>query len=114
MSHGVAAAYDPSSFQNTRITYHRYPTTAKVPPTEDDIKGFITIVKKCLATSAEGGFTDTEICVHCHYGFNRSGFMLCCWLVEMEGYSVHEALEAFKFARPSGIRHIRTPPPQHD
>ena len=107
MSHGVAAAYDPLSFQNTRINYHRYPTTAKVPPMEEDIRGFIAIVKDCLEMSIAEGYTDTEICVHCHYGFNRSGFVICCWLVEMEGYTVHEALEAFKFARPNGIRHIR-------
>lgn len=33
--------------------------------------------------------------------------MICCWLIEEEGYSVEEALEAFKIARPNGIRHDR-------
>ena len=50
---------------------------------------------------------DAEICVHCHYGFNRTGFVICCWLIEEEGYTVKEALEAFKEARPNGIRHVR-------
>jgi protein-tyrosine phosphatase len=107
ISHGVDASYDPSSFYNTQITYHKYPTTAKIPPTEEEIKGFIAIVKECLATSRAEGHEGTEICVHCHYGFNRTGFVICSWLVEEEGYTVHEALEAFKLARPSGIRHIR-------
>ena len=51
-----------------------------------------------------------EICVHCHYGFNRTGFVISCWLIEEEGYGVKEALEAFKTARPNGIRHVRTGP----
>jgi len=110
ISHGVHASYDPASFHNTHVTYHKYPTTAKIPPTEEDIKGFIAIVKECLATSRAEGYEDTEICVHCHYGFNRSGFVICCWLIEQEGYTVHEALEAFRVARPKGIRHIRISP----
>ena len=32
--------------------------------------------------------------------------MICCWLIEVEGYCVEEALEAFKIARPNGIRHV--------
>jgi hypothetical protein len=32
--------------------------------------------------------------------------VICCWLIEVEGYSVKEALEAFKVARPNGIRHV--------
>jgi protein-tyrosine phosphatase len=107
ISHGVQPAYDPASFTSTRVTYHKFPTAAKIPPTEQDIKGFIEIIKGCLETSREEGFYDTEICVHCHYGFNRTGFMICCWLIEEEGYGVKEALEAFKLARPNGIRHLR-------
>ena len=108
MSHGVDAAYDPTSFHDTRITYHKFPTQSKVPPSEEDVKGFRTIVNECLATSRAEGHEETEICVHCHYGFNRTGFLICCWLIEELGYGVEEALEAFKIARPPGIRHVRT------
>jgi protein-tyrosine phosphatase len=110
ISHGVNPAYDPASFYHTPVTYHKYPTAAKIPPTEEDVGGFINIVKKCLAISKEEGFENAEICVHCHYGFNRSGFVICCWLIEVEGYGVKEALEAFREARPNGIRHLRMDP----
>jgi protein-tyrosine phosphatase len=110
ISHGVDAAYDPTSFLNTPITYHKFPTAAKIPPTEQDVAGFITLVKGCLQTSRENGDKEAEICVHCHYGFNRTGFMICSWLIEAEGYGVKEALEAFKSARPNGIRHVRMVP----
>jgi protein-tyrosine phosphatase len=102
----VSAAYDPTSFQNTPISYRKFPTTAKIPPTEEEVVGFIAIVKECIAISLAEGIEDAHICVHCHYGFNRTGFVICCWLIEEEGYSVKEALEAFKDARPNGIRHV--------
>ena len=82
----------------------------KSPPTEEEIIGFIAIVKECLANSRAEGIEDVEVCVHCHYGFNRTGFAICCWLIEVEGYGVKEALEAFKSARPNGIRHVRMTP----
>ncbi|KAF2816698.1 alpha/beta-hydrolase [Mytilinidion resinicola] len=43
--------------------------------------------------------------VHCHYGFNRTGFFLVCYLVERLGYSLPAALREFETARPPGIRH---------
>ena len=33
--------------------------------------------------------------------------MICAWLIEEEGFSVKDALEAFRRARPDGIRHVR-------
>lgn len=43
--------------------------------------------------------------MHCHYGFNRTGFFVCSYLIEKLGYSVEGALEAFCNARPQGVRH---------
>ncbi|KAF2496835.1 alpha/beta-hydrolase [Lophium mytilinum] len=43
--------------------------------------------------------------VHCHYGFNRTGFFLVCYLVERLGYSLPAAIQEFETARPPGIRH---------
>ena len=102
----MSAAYDPTSFQNTPVSYRKFPTTAKIPPTEEEVVRFIAIVKECLATSLSEGIEDAQICVHCHYGFNRTGFVICSWLIEEEGYGVEEALEAFKDSRPNGIRHV--------
>jgi protein-tyrosine phosphatase len=33
--------------------------------------------------------------------------VICAWLIEEEGFSVKDALEAFRRARPDGIRHVR-------
>ena len=104
ISHGVSAAYDSTSFQNTPISYRKFPTAAKIPPTEEEVAKFIEIIKECIAISLAEGIEDAQICVHCHYGFNRTGFMICSWLIKEKGYGVKEALEAFKDSRPDGIR----------
>ena len=40
------------------------------------------------------------IAIHCAYGFNRTGFVVCCYLVEKENMTAEEALEAFALVRP--------------
>ena len=39
---------------------------------------------------------------YCSYGFNRTGFVCCAYLVEELGYTVEQGLEAFGEARPPG------------
>ncbi|KAG2441038.1 hypothetical protein HXX76_003891 [Chlamydomonas incerta] len=48
---------------------------------------------------------DHHIAVHCAYGFNRTGFVVCCYLIECCGLTVDEALAAFAAARPPGVKH---------
>ena len=43
----------------------------------------------------------------CHAGFNRTGFVVCSYLVQACGLTVDEALEAFAAARPPGVKHER-------
>ena len=43
----------------------------------------------------------------CHAGFNRTGFVVCSYLVQACGLAVDEALEAFAAARPPGVKHER-------
>jgi len=48
---------------------------------------------------------DEYIAIHCAYGFNRTGFIVCCYLIEKENMTAEEALEAFALARPPGVKH---------
>lgn len=48
-----------------------------------------------------------HIAIHCSYGFNRTGFVVCCLLVELYGLTVDDALAAFAHARPPGVKHER-------
>ena len=47
------------------------------------------------------------VAIHCAYGFNRTGFVLCCYLVEKCGLSAAQALAAFAEARKPGVKHER-------
>jgi len=43
--------------------------------------------------------------VHCHYGYNRTGFFIASYLIEKEGYRCEDALDEFAAAKPPGIKH---------
>jgi hypothetical protein len=45
------------------------------------------------------------ISIHCAYGFNRTGFVVCSYLCQECGMTVPEALESFAQARPPGVKH---------
>ncbi|KAG7660762.1 uncharacterized protein J8A68_005724 [[Candida] subhashii] len=92
--------YNPKSFNI--IKYYKCATVSKVTPDQVAIRRFIQLVDDILSS------TDVEnplIAVHCHYGFNRTGFLICCYLIEELGWSVQEAVEGFKVAKPPGIKH---------
>jgi mRNA-capping enzyme len=41
--------------------------------------------------------------VHCTHGFNRTGFLICSYLVEKLDYSIDMAVSLFAESRPPGI-----------
>lgn len=97
-----APPYDPETL--TRIVYHKFPTVSKIPPTVEEVKGFIKLVDECLQKS-KATHPDPVVVIHCHYGFNRTGFFICCYLIERMGFSIEEAVREFKQAREPGIKH---------
>ncbi|KAI1743586.1 dual specificity phosphatase catalytic domain-containing protein [Xylaria scruposa] len=102
--------YDPQSFGDS-IKYHKFPTVSKIPPTDAEVAGFINLVDKVREdqkqrSSSEANWSeDYVIGVHCHYGFNRTGYFVVCYLIERCGYGVQKAISTFAEARPNGIRH---------
>ncbi|KAF9356747.1 hypothetical protein BGX34_009781 [Mortierella sp. NVP85] len=93
--------YRASDFEATSITHTKLPSVSKIPPSREDVERFIAHCKACWEKKP-----GVDIAVHCHYGFNRTGFMLCSYLIQEQNYSVAEALQHFEQARPPrGIRH---------
>lgn len=43
--------------------------------------------------------------VHCSYGFNRTGFICCSYLISQRGIPIDEALNIFAKSKPPGIKH---------
>lgn len=42
------------------------------------------------------------IAVHCTHGFNRTGFLICAYLVEIFNWDVSAAVQVFTASRPPG------------
>ncbi|KAI2615505.1 hypothetical protein GGR54DRAFT_292693 [Hypoxylon sp. NC1633] len=102
--------YDPKSF-GRGIKYHKFPTVSKIPPTDTEVANFIKLVdqiredQKTRAATEQDWNDDHVVGVHCHYGFNRTGYFVVCYLVERCGFNVQDAIDVFATARPNGIRH---------
>ncbi|KAL9135819.1 MAG: hypothetical protein Q9175_002974 [Cornicularia normoerica] len=101
--------YDPKGLDEGGIEYHKFPTVSKIPPTAQEAKDFIKLVDRLRAQTPEipsGEANDKALIgVHCHYGFNRTGFFICCYLIEKEHFGVQQAIDEFAKHRPRGIRH---------
>ncbi|KAF4461767.1 peroxisomal serine-active lipase [Fusarium albosuccineum] len=104
--------YDPRGLDRAGVHYHKFPTVSKIPPQAHEVEAFIKLVDELREKQAERAAAENwpspEQCVvgvHCHYGFNRTGYFIVCYLVERCGYGVQEAIDTFARARPNGIRH---------
>lgn len=127
--------YDPKGLDEGGIEYHKFPTVSKIPPTTEEAKDFIKLVDRLRLSSPSSSSSSNEadetannnsnnnsnhnhnhihnsnheeeglIGVHCHYGFNRTGFFICSYLIERERYGVQQAIDTFMSSRPPGIRH---------
>ncbi|PQE15662.1 dual specificity phosphatase catalytic domain protein [Rutstroemia sp. NJR-2017a BBW] len=102
--------YDPRGLEKGGVRYHKFPTVSKIPPTSDEVTTFINLVdrlrdEQAARREAEGGEGEWYVGVHCHYGFNRTGYFIVCYLVERCGYGVQGAINEFARRRPKGIKH---------
>jgi pimeloyl-ACP methyl ester carboxylesterase/protein-tyrosine phosphatase len=102
--------YDPRGLEKGGVHYHKFPTVSKIPPTGDEVVAFITLIDRLIIeqkarAEKENCHDKWYIGVHCHYGFNRTGYFLVCYLVERLGYNVQDAINEFARQRPKGIKH---------
>ncbi|EGV92274.1 mRNA-capping enzyme [Cricetulus griseus] len=67
-------------------------------PTTETTETFIRLCERFSERSPSG-----LIGVHCTHGFNRTGFLICAFLVEKMDWSIEAAVAAFAQARPPGI-----------
>lgn len=97
--------YDPKGLETGGIGYHKFPTVSKIPPTPEEVKDFIRLVDLLRSKPASAHNRGALVGVHCHYGFNRTGFFICSYLIEKERFGVQQAIDEFRTRRPPGIRH---------
>jgi protein-tyrosine phosphatase len=64
--------------------YRKVSTVAKLVPSPENVAEFKAIVLDFWGESPANRAKD--IAVHCHYGFNRTGFLIASVLIEEFGY----------------------------
>lgn len=106
--------YNPAEMEKGGIRYCKHPTVSKIPPTPDETRDFIALVSRLQEeidqkvekrTDKEKSLPRPLVGVHCHYGYNRTGFLIACYLIEHLGFTVQNAIDEFNRCRPPGIRH---------
>ncbi|KAJ5106530.1 hypothetical protein N7456_003205 [Penicillium angulare] len=104
--------YSPAQMEKGGIRYCKHPTVSKLPPTPDEARDFIALVDRLqkdideqMEKRDDPSLPRPLVGVHCHYGYNRTGFLIVCYLIEKLGYTVEDAVNEFNQCRPPGIRH---------
>ncbi|KAM8954080.1 mRNA-capping enzyme [Pelodytes ibericus] len=67
-------------------------------PSPENTETFIRLCERFLDRNS-----DELVGVHCTHGFNRTGFLICAFLVEKMDWSIEAAVATFAQARPPGI-----------
>ncbi|XP_034965306.1 mRNA-capping enzyme isoform X2 [Zootoca vivipara] len=91
--------YERSDIEKDGITYIKLQCKGHGEcPTADNTETFIRICEHF------NNKNPTELIgVHCTHGFNRTGFLICAFLVEKLDWSIEAAVAIFAQARPPGI-----------
>lgn len=104
--------YNPAQMEKGGIHYCKQPTVSKIPPTPDETRDFIALVDRLqkeiddqMEKRDDPSSPRPLVGVHCHYGYNRTGFLIVCYLIEQLGFGVQDAIDEFNRCRPPGIRH---------
>ena len=107
-----APVYNAKTLDKGGIEYHKYATVSKTPPSALEVQDFCSLVDKLVTernAKADDQHSEVQprksIAVHCHYGYNRTGFFICSYLISRCGYTVQQAIDEFAEAKPPGIKH---------
>ncbi|XP_038624846.1 dual specificity protein phosphatase 23 [Tachyglossus aculeatus] len=78
------------------LILHRLRIPDFCPPSPDQIDRFVQIVDEAVSRGEAVG-------VHCALGFGRTGTLLACYLVKVQGLSGGQAVEEIRRLRPGSI-----------
>ncbi|KAK9817058.1 hypothetical protein WJX72_008938 [[Myrmecia] bisecta] len=82
------------------VRYTHVHLVAKMFP---EHKSIVKVVEIAQAFWAK--HPDEYVAIHCAYGFNRTGFVVCSYLIEACNMTAEQALDSFSAARPPGVKH---------
>ncbi|CAI9531799.1 unnamed protein product, partial [Staurois parvus] len=81
--------YTPMEFP-AMVQYAKIFTAGKKVPSDDVIHEFKSIVKQFLSENPDN---DKLIGVHCTHGLNRTGYLVCRYMIDVLGMVPSEAIE---------------------
>ncbi|OZC11762.1 hypothetical protein X798_00942 [Onchocerca flexuosa] len=89
--------YDPREWTDSGIKYEKiWCTGHHLHVQMENIQKFYNIVSDFLSKYIHTG---QLIGVHCTHGLNRTGYMICRYLIEVDGWDVNNAIEQFEYCR---------------
>lgn len=93
--------YDKRDIEGMCIEYEKLFCPGRGFIERDDIvDSFNRAIQKFIENNDD---KEALIGIHCTRGVNRSGYLVCRFLIDCLGWSSHEAIEAFEKARGHGI-----------
>ncbi|XP_053978960.1 WW domain-binding protein 11-like [Hylaeus anthracinus] len=87
--------YDEKEFTNSGVQYEKIMVRGREVPSMDVVKKFFKVMDDFTSACGE----EDIVGVHCTHGINRSGYLICRYLVQQLGWELGECLKAFAEAR---------------
>ena len=87
--------YDEKEFTKSGIKYKKIVVRGRQVPTMDVVQIFFKTMEEFTAACGE----DDIVGVHCTHGINRTGYLICRYLVQQLGWELENSLKAFSEAR---------------
>lgn len=82
--------YDSREVSNLSVEYRKLPLSGRsFVESENLVKAFIKIVDEFLERNSDN---DLLIGVHCTDGVNRTGYLICRYMIDRLGMSINDAL----------------------
>ncbi|XP_078522854.1 RNA/RNP complex-1-interacting phosphatase isoform X2 [Lissotriton helveticus] len=91
--------YNPVALPKT-LAYSKIYTAGHAIPDAPTIQQFKSIVTQFLSENSDN---DKLIGVHCTHGLNRTGYLVCRYLIDIEGMDPDAAIELFNKSRGHSI-----------
>ncbi|KAH8321833.1 hypothetical protein KR067_003127 [Drosophila pandora] len=88
--------YNPESFTSNDVQHKKLMVPGKVTPPKDLAEKFCRLVTNFLEDNEDN---DKLIGVHCTHGVNRTGYLICYFMITKMNKSPSESIETFAAAR---------------
>ncbi|ESO96829.1 hypothetical protein LOTGIDRAFT_214357 [Lottia gigantea] len=88
--------YNKNDFESKSVKYEKIFTPGKVIPSSEVCQRFQDIVNEFLQTNPD---SESLIGVHCTHGLNRTGYIVCRYMIDCLNQEPESAIAAFNKAR---------------